>query len=128
MTEEPTIEQRLIKLATQALNRTREGLMRWSETDDSEVYQFSGTRTSLLIERFKYDNHFEFRVLNERGTMVERLQRYKGPDDENPWDDVSESYVLLADLHDAARRSALRIDEVITAAFTDLESSDEPPF
>ncbi|WP_090850521.1 hypothetical protein [Nocardioides lianchengensis] len=114
-----------MELAAKAADRTLAGTMNWKETDDPDLFLYAGSRTSLAIDYYPMDKHYEFRVLNDRGTVVERFSRWPGPDENAPWIEPTPEYLTLQRLHDAARRSALRIDDIIEQAFLDLDHPDD---
>jgi hypothetical protein len=120
-------EAKLLDLATQALASTESGAMSWKETDDPDLFLYSGARTSLMIDKFPDSRRLVFKVLNDRGRIVEEVSRMPNPSD--PWGEGALQYEVLQNLHAAARRSALQIEATIEQAFADLDRpAEEPPF
>lgn len=132
MTESQNSTARLIKLAIQAFDRTENGSLSWAETDDPDLFLYSGSRTALMIESEANQNLYRFKVLNDRGRVVEEVSRWRGQltGNADPWDDPNVEYEALKKLYESARRSALQVDATIEQAFQDLDApaNDEPPF
>ena len=146
MSEDLELRQRMIRLAEQLLQRTREGGLQWGTTDDESVYMFSGTNTSALIasKTTPKGNKIMLGVLNSRGAFVEGLSsEWDLETPEDPWSSGPAPWnELLEDLYIMARRSPLDVDKVLDDLFADLQkegsspgsgpgaepSSDEPPF
>lgn len=137
MTSSP-VDERLVEIAQRFLRQTRDGKARWSTTDNESDFLYSGSQSSVLLSSnvdSDGDRWVYMKILNPRGTEVGTLksswsaQGYgavSGSDD--PWASSSgsrykpgEHNKLLEDLYEAARRSALNIDEVLDSLFHELE-------
>lgn len=126
MTELESLELKMTEILRSSLARTVEGVMKWRTTDDEDAFTYSGVSTSLVIDLWPESGKIQLRVLNARGTVVATLESTPpGPLDE---DVRSKRYSMLVSMHDAARRNALNIDGVLTAALEELAALDEPPF
>lgn len=117
-------ELRLAEVARVSLKRTREGVLDWRTTDDEAAFLFSGTSSSIIADFYPRKDLYEIRILNSRGTIVESLRSREVTVDEGPWSSVEPApwNELLKELHDAARRSALRIDEVLDETLQELNN------
>lgn len=126
MSTDRTLEERLVSIAQAALEQTKSGQMAWRTTDDEDAFLFSGSRTSLIVDVYPAQNRFQLRVLNPRGTSVAELDGTYEPF--SPDRAVgNQTYDLLENLHDAARRSALDIDVLLDSVLADVESATQPP-
>jgi hypothetical protein len=147
MARDPHVHQRLIDLAKNLLQRTQEGGVSWTATDNETAFLFSGTNSSVQINSYTDrdgDMHTVLSILNSRGTVVDSIEDEFRPapiDGYEPedWNEV------LDDLYYAARRNALDVDSTLDDLLADLEDengtrraaakeqktdpwSDEPPF
>ncbi len=136
MSEHSSIPDRLMFLAQRCLDQTLQGVISWRTTDDINAFLFSGSKTSIIIDLFPQSSEYEFRIVNDRGVIVEELLRAPQPDADDPWvtdtqTKLRQQYEILEALHDAARRSALNIDELLDSALDDVISGfveQKPPF
>lgn len=135
MTLASETNDRLAKIAELLLKQTRSGVAAWKPTDDEGAFYYMGSKSSLFISNSEDqdgDDNVRLRILNDDGIEVGELRSAWVSRDPDPWDASQRNYGpgkfngLLEDLFEAARRSALRIDEVLDSLYQDL--SDEPPF
>lgn len=124
-------DKRLLEIVNQLLQRTNDGIVRWSESDDEGTFFFTGSNSSIVVSSMydeEGDQNVTMRVLNDRGSEVAKIRStWVGmPDSErDPWAPTrgykgGPNNKLLEDLYEAARRSALRIDDVLNSLSRDL--------
>jgi len=113
-----TTDERVLEIVRALISQTKQGRISWTPTDDQEAFLYSSRSSSIIVDtnRRKLPQPYWIRILNERGAEVGRLHA-AGGDAARP---------DLAELHELARRSALRIDEVLDNVLRDLQ--DPPPF
>jgi len=149
MTRDEASDERILTLARNLLDATKQSKISWALTDVEQRFIYAGSRSSVTIEKFTDRWNGEITVLsllNSRGTTVDSLETdsIKVSDEKSepaPWNE------LLDDLYHAARRIAHNVDEAIDSMLSDIErgtlsprfqksaedpwaapSSDEPPF
>lgn len=134
MSRDVNVRDRMVQLAKRLLEGTQEGRTHCSATDREETFLYSGTKTSVKIERFEDREDGESHrvtLLNERGSVVEELStrtvsNYADGEwqhDHAPWNETVES------LFEAARRDALNIDVLLDSVLEDIDKgySGAPP-
>jgi hypothetical protein len=107
-------ERKLQALADQLLAATKGGSVRWTVAGDDR-FQLSLPHGAVTIDRAAYP---AMHVFDDSGNLVESLQETQAP---QPWDDV------LRDLLEAARNSALNIEQVLDSILKDVESAGKAP-
>jgi hypothetical protein len=117
-------KQRLTTLARRLAAATAAGSAQWLPADD-DAYAWGSTEGSVTVASRDRDNEppYELAVYNPRQEKVDELTSELLDDDEPaPWNDA------LVELYQAARRSALRADDIIDALIDALpvaEGSDQ---
>ncbi|MEV4185235.1 hypothetical protein AB0J28_27820 [Streptosporangium canum] len=103
----------LIQLLTK---RTEQGRITWKTTDKEDAYIFSASNSSVVVSG-KYDEeddfHVNIRLLNQQGTEADAIySTWHGRDATGEYIAGPHNQALEA-IYEAARRSALRIDDII---------------
>jgi hypothetical protein len=115
-------EAKLFRVVDILVRRTTRGEIPWEKRatsdDDKESYAYSTTTSTVSISNDTESGYLVFTVKNEEAFIIGELK-------------VTGSTPLsfdqpLLELHAAARRKVLRIDETLDALITELE--EEPPF
>jgi hypothetical protein len=137
----PDTRDRLAQVGALLLRQTEAGAIEWRTTDDEEAFLYSGSKGSVLSRRYldrQEDSwYYTLSVLNSRGTEVDKLEEDWTRDAANkPLH--QEHNTMLEALWNAARRSALKIDEVLDELMEEIKDpkkfasgqafDDEPPF
>lgn len=120
------IQERLLAIAVELLDRTKKGLVDWSVTDDEEAFLYSGERSGVIVDVLKSKQGLihVMSLVNERGTVVESL---RSAWDQDAWEMKPAPWnATLEELYGAARHSALRVSDVIDDVLRTLR--DMPPF
>jgi hypothetical protein len=126
----PVAESREINILGVAgllLKRTEEGRIRWKTTDQPDTYLFSGSASSVLASSYvdpEGDQNVTVRFLNSMGEEAGELKT-TWISDADTWNSSHDyqpgpNNELLGKLFEAARRSALRIDELLGSLVNDL--------
>jgi len=119
-----------MQIAQALLDQTKYGNIEWQSTDDDEAFLYSTSNSSIIIDTASRTGPqpYWLKILNQRGTVVETLDYNPQAEDEWMESQVTENKVgaLLGKLHEAARRQALQIDDVINAVLRELK--EMPPF
>jgi hypothetical protein len=115
-----------VTIARRLLERTEGKSARWRTTDADGVFLFAGSSSSVTVEQWvdpDGDKNHRLSLLNSSGTEVAEL---RSTWDGDPWNGTTNYSAgphnsLLSALYEAAKRSALRIDDVIDGLLRDLE-------
>lgn len=115
----------ILAIVEKLLEATRSGKAKWIPTDQSNVFSYSGSKSSVLIRGWDdNDGDFNARVtlLNGDGLEVGAIASTWDGTEESPslGYGAGENNLLLAGLYEEAKRSALKVDEVIQSLFNDL--------
>jgi hypothetical protein len=140
MTSDDT-QSRLAQLGDTLLKQTQAGAIEWRATDDEQAFLYRGSRGSIIVrrewnERAERSNCF-LTVLNTRGTEIESLGEGTVKNEQGRVVAAGHNK-MLRELYQHARRSALKIDEVIEGLLEEVKNpnkpvqrrqfNDEPPF
>ena len=115
-----TPNMRLVTLAKELLDRTKKGLASWEPADpDGSAFFLTTTRAQIVIESMEHDGEPSFRLalLSHEDTEVDSIEQFTREGDDFIRNDWSE---LLVQLFAAARRNALKVDEVVNSVFDEL--------
>jgi hypothetical protein len=136
------VAKRLESLISRSIRQTRSGAIEWRTTDDEAAFLFSGESASLLVKKHEGRmgpmplstvTAYKLSVLNERGVEVESLDStfYRAqlnsdeladenaPAHETRWLPTDRT-ISLRNLWQAARRSALRVDNILDLIITEI--------
>ena len=115
MTQE-TVNDRLIVLCERLAAATRAGAAEWrDEGNDTYLWHHAGGAVAIGARDGDGQPPYELAISNADGIRVEELESaLVGDDLPAPWNEA------LAGLYRAARRSALRADEIIDALIAAL--------
>ena len=110
--------QLLRDLIDSLLTETAGGTLEWDTTSVANAFRLRlGSKTIQLKHDEEWDarsgepdEYNEIRVLNEKDEIVDSLKSFSGDD-----------YVLLGQLYDEARASALNIDSQLTDLIKELK-------
>ena len=101
---------------TKLLERTKENKVSWQTTAAENTFLAVIGKTSALVSAFEGmmgTHHFQFRILNERATVIANY--------ETPTDLDTEIRGQLRELHELARRMALGVDSELDELLKALE-------
>ena len=99
--------EEMLLLARTLLERTKQGKIEWSVTDNDSEFLYSSTRSALLIGGDPYEGTYELQLLNHQGSAVATLSNEAEEED-------SEIHRILEELFREARNRALEIDSTLT--------------
>jgi hypothetical protein len=120
------IQSQLVLYAKSLLERTLDGQIEWRPTDDNSSFRFSGKNSGAIIH--EADDMFAVRgrkqytlsILNSDGISVADLETDTPNRLENTSRPAADWNDDLEELFNAAKRIALKVDEVLKVAFDDL--------
>jgi hypothetical protein len=120
MTRE-TVNDRLIVLCERLAGTTRAGAAEWrDEGNDTYLWNHAGGAVTIGARDGDGQPPYELAISNPQGLRVEELESALVESDlPAPWNEA------LADLYRAARRSALKADEIIDALIAALPTDTE---
>ncbi len=117
-------DEKLLKIASKLYERSMSGDISWSETAD--LNKFSAAFPDYSVTIAHYDSQVDFlmgtyifSVYNEKGTEIESVQGDYGLRDSEEGT-FRTSADMLAPLYQAARRQALKSDEILDDLLTRL--------
>lgn len=92
-------------LIDKLIKATQEKKITWTKTSGPNEYQTIIGSGAITTDRWVVDNYGEvdFVILNENGEQIDYISAIQGEPD----------YTCLSDLHQAAKRSYLKLDETI---------------
>lgn len=93
-------------------DRTDAGVISWTETEESGVFQTSFSNYSVRIFRDvnpfeQAETDFVLQIINDLGDVVEQVR----DTDLTPW--FQKPFVFMRDLYESARRRAMGVDDAI---------------
>jgi hypothetical protein len=115
-------ESRLITLGNRLAAATTAGAAQW-EVRELDVYSWTAAEGALSVASRDRDAEppYELVVYNPDGEKIDELASELVDDEPAAWNDT------LAELYRAARRSALRADDIIDALLGSLPKDDRSP-
>lgn len=140
MNDDVKLHDRLVALARRLLERTEDDRVSWSPTDKEDTFLHSGTNASVTIRSFvdrDGDRISTLTIHNSRGTEVESLRSDFSEADRDQWEQEikyvpAEWNATLDALYYAARRNALKVDELLDELLSEIDNpdneDDSPPF
>jgi hypothetical protein len=114
---------KLVKLIELLAVRSKEGRVRWKEAGDSGVYhttfpEYEVRLSSSDISLEPTDNRdYHLEIYDSEGTLIEQMT------DQDL--DIEDSYDLMRDLYETARRSAMGVHQAIDHILASLEEDEE---
>ena len=126
MTTDERLQEKMSKLAGQLLALTQNYRISWTETDKENEFLYATIKNSISIARVSrmLSVVYIITVYNSRGTAVDSLETGSVRKDQfmmpAPWNKV------LSDLHEAARKSALNVEEELDILIAALEGEEGP--
>jgi hypothetical protein len=96
--------EKMVKIATTLLERTRAGEIVWEETADKDTFLCSFPDYSARIARSRddgWDESFELVIVDSKGRRLDSLSSGQGGAD------------ILPEMFELARRRALNVDEAL---------------
>jgi hypothetical protein len=114
--------QRLVTLAERLAAATAARTAEW-QLLDGDVYAWGSPEGSVTVASRDHDDEppYELTVYNPKQEKVDELSsELLGDDEPAPWNDA------LVELYRAARRSALRADDIIDALIERLSVPEQP--
>src|SRR6266566_3019656 len=131
MTLDRDLHEKMLTLARNLLEATKEGKVSWALTDMEGKFLYAGTRSSVTIDHYDDPDGDEvtvFSLLNSQGTTVDSLRNEmkRESGNSNIWVPADWNE-LLKDLYYAARRVAYDVDEAIESMLSDIERGTPSP-
>ncbi|SRR6266404_8023910 len=106
--------ERLIKLLGELLETTRLGVVGWQETAEENAFRIGlGDGMIRIQSRTNGDDderNYEAYLMNKQGRVVDEVTAWRN----------SSNYMILRELYEEARSSALNMDGVVKSMLSDL--------
>jgi|SRR5579872_5652117 len=105
------------KLVDRLTELTAQGKVKWGETADEQAFQASVQKFIVVVtavNTYSGDREYHLRVQDQHGKILEELGGDFGSLGGERWN-------VLQNLHEAARRQALHVDEALTDLLSSLE-------
>jgi hypothetical protein len=109
---------KIARLVSALLTQTESGSLTWAQTEKSDMFQASFPRYSVRIYTHQsnpIELDYVLQILNDFGDIVEEVS------DPDLKDVLASPYVIMRDLHDAARRSAMGVESALDEILDYLE-------
>jgi hypothetical protein len=106
--------ERLVKLLGELLQTTRLGVVGWQETAEENAFRIGlGDGMIRIQSRTNGDDderNYDAYLMNKQGRVVDEVTAWRN----------SPNYVMLRELYEEARSSALNMDDVVKSMLSDL--------
>lgn len=108
------------RLVERLLDRSRADEMAWEETPEDDVFQVSFSKSRVQISKIRRQNFndYQIRITDEIDITTEIFSDYNLDKDDglgsSKWRDG------MGELHDLARRKALRADDILDSILSEI--------
>jgi hypothetical protein len=115
------MEAKISKLIDQLIKGTQDNTFTWEETGKKTAFRLKMVAGAVEVERWNGSDE-NTGVMHDMVDITflkplgEKVDKYAFSDIDEPSD-----HAYLSKLHDAARRNALRVDEVLAGLFGEIE-------
>src|SRR5262245_40054636 len=111
---------KMVRLLTQLRKKSEAGVVDWQPTSEDDTYQASFPNyTVRILERLARDEiDIVLQILNEEGRLIEEVS---DPQLNKIAPFEGQAFGFMRDLHQMARRKAMKVDVALDQILSDLE-------
>jgi hypothetical protein len=107
--------EKMVSLLQKLYQRTSEGRVPWQETEMPEVFQAAFPGYAVRIHHDPDSGDIVLSLFNEEGAQIEEVT------DEDIKNELQNSFTLMKDLYDTARRTAMGVEEALDKILAELD-------
>lgn len=110
---------KMADLISTLLEKTQSGKLNWEATAMSDTFQASFPKYAVLIFSTTHNDELDYvlQIINDYGEIVERVE------DTDLLEVMSNPFITMRELHEAARRNAMGVEEALNDILDFLKPS-----
>jgi len=111
---------KMVELVKKLVQRTVEGKVPWEQTESDGVFQAAFPGYAVRIFSRLEENRFDYVLclFNEEGVKIEEVT------DVDLRDKIPAAFLIMKEMHDAARRKAMGVEEALDRILAELDKEN----